>query len=829
MSIQGKLRAVGNFAASFTKKPETDVRESEDVLHISGNKVPEKEWTVLVYGEGRNKLALSTNMAINKMEHVGSDENVNIVVQSTVEPTWRERFAPDMERAGTRRYYITKDTDPYKISSPVVEDLGERVPLNSETLSDFLSWGMKSFPAKHYMVVVKKHGLGFAKDDKYVPLSARDLKDALEITEKNTGKKVDVLSFDSCSMQQMEVGYEIKEHAKLMTGSQEDIYAIDFPYDRIIWGLEKKANIITPEEVGKLIVDAYQEEAPYGMHTAADLTKLREVGIATEKLVDTLIEENIPPNVIYTNMLKSPSMEPQESMRFAFNFRDEEGFLKNIINDKYITSQKVKNAALELRKKLSDSIIHHKIGRSKKLVKDAKGFNLFIPWKKPAESLKDGYEKLKFEKDTHWMKLIDYVFESKDVAASFAEEIKIPEEKLSISQKFGKTVIKNYKKYVSPYLLTACKHTPSCSQYGREAIEKHGLIEGGKMAFMRILSCNAEAEGRYDPVPEVPKDSSEIRCNIAHGPPPSDSKDVQLPDILIEPPEPVEKSGIRKRMESALISAGRFTGKILGGAVGAAIALPIGLVMGAVIGTRAGTNTIDDKINRPLLEKYHQDSVRQFVKIEKPIGTPGYVVHNTIKNLTGSFELRDKALETLQDMTGFEFTEKAIKNLSGKITDPDRQGILRKLKGKKFLKEILIKGLEERSFTEKEIEDILFCTKNEVAAGRLETLKPLLNMRMSKGKFSKKLKEAQFNEQEIDVILGQADFTFREGLAKVIGGTAGAVTGTVLGTLGAIAVGYKWGSRFAGLFGANYVKEKLGEFPKHPETESILQRDYGEK
>ena len=249
---------------------------------------------------------------------------------------------------------------------------------------------------------------------------------------------MDVLSFDSCSMQQMEVGYEIKEHVKVMTGSQEDIYAVDFPYDRIMWGLEKDAKTITPQEVGKLVVDSYQTEAPYGMHTATDLSQMKEIGNATKELVDALIEEGIPRDVLYTNMLKSPSMEPQETMRFAFNFKDEDGFLRNIINDKNITSERVKKGAVNLRDKLSKSIIHHDIGEGKKKIKNAKGFNLYVPWKDPSEGLKEGYEKLKFDKDTHWMKLIDYVFESKDVVEAFTDEIKSPGEKLSITQKLGK-------------------------------------------------------------------------------------------------------------------------------------------------------------------------------------------------------------------------------------------------------------------------------------------------------------------------------------------------------------------------------------------------------
>lgn len=45
-----------------------------------------------------------------------------------------------------------------------------------------------------------------------------------------------------------------------------------------------------------------------------------------------------------------------------------------------------------------------------------------------------------------------------------------------------------------------CRFTPSCSQYGVEAIEKYGIIKGGLMTSWRILRCNPWNKGGYDPV-----------------------------------------------------------------------------------------------------------------------------------------------------------------------------------------------------------------------------------------------------------------------------------------------------------------------------------------
>jgi len=45
-----------------------------------------------------------------------------------------------------------------------------------------------------------------------------------------------------------------------------------------------------------------------------------------------------------------------------------------------------------------------------------------------------------------------------------------------------------------------CRFTPSCSQYGVEALAKHGLIRGGIMTIWRVMRCNPWNKGGHDPV-----------------------------------------------------------------------------------------------------------------------------------------------------------------------------------------------------------------------------------------------------------------------------------------------------------------------------------------
>lgn len=62
-------------------------------------------------------------------------------------------------------------------------------------------------------------------------------------------------------------------------------------------------------------------------------------------------------------------------------------------------------------------------------------------------------------------------------------------------------MIKLYRKYISPMKSTKCPYYPSCSEYGLEAINKHGALKGSALAAWRIIRCNPFSKGGYDPVP----------------------------------------------------------------------------------------------------------------------------------------------------------------------------------------------------------------------------------------------------------------------------------------------------------------------------------------
>ncbi len=63
-------------------------------------------------------------------------------------------------------------------------------------------------------------------------------------------------------------------------------------------------------------------------------------------------------------------------------------------------------------------------------------------------------------------------------------------------------LIKFYRYVISPHTQRSCRHIPSCSEYGIEALRVHGPFYGLYLTIIRVLKCNPWGTTGYDPVPD---------------------------------------------------------------------------------------------------------------------------------------------------------------------------------------------------------------------------------------------------------------------------------------------------------------------------------------
>ncbi|MCB0770813.1 MAG: membrane protein insertion efficiency factor YidD [Flavobacteriales bacterium] len=65
-------------------------------------------------------------------------------------------------------------------------------------------------------------------------------------------------------------------------------------------------------------------------------------------------------------------------------------------------------------------------------------------------------------------------------------------------------LVQFYRYAISPLLPGSCRYTPTCSEYGLEALRTHGAFRGGWLTLRRFLSCHPWGGHGHDPVPQDP-------------------------------------------------------------------------------------------------------------------------------------------------------------------------------------------------------------------------------------------------------------------------------------------------------------------------------------
>ena len=263
------------------------------VIHTRAEAEGGAQWTVLVYLDADNDLESAGIHNFNQMELIGSTRNVHVIVQM-------DRMSgtdPDNDSwTDARRYLIIQDSDPKRMHSIRLDDppLGELDMGSPVTLRNFVAWGVSEFPADHYLLVIWDHGNGWqirstslqpeykyvaADDTSGTQINVTDLPAAL------AGLNVDVVAFDACYMQQLEVAYELRGSARYMVGSAAVEPSPGYNYARL---LSHITDGIDPEQLCRMIVAQYATEYPEARsnitQSAIDLQRVGDVANAASSL-----------------------------------------------------------------------------------------------------------------------------------------------------------------------------------------------------------------------------------------------------------------------------------------------------------------------------------------------------------------------------------------------------------------------------------------------------------------------------------------------------------------------------------------------------------------
>jgi putative membrane protein insertion efficiency factor len=77
-------------------------------------------------------------------------------------------------------------------------------------------------------------------------------------------------------------------------------------------------------------------------------------------------------------------------------------------------------------------------------------------------------------------------------------------------------LIRGYQLTLSPFLGGSCRFLPTCSEYAREALERHGAWRGSWLALRRLSRCHPLGASGFDPVPPSAKQAALSSEHPAH-------------------------------------------------------------------------------------------------------------------------------------------------------------------------------------------------------------------------------------------------------------------------------------------------------------------------
>ncbi len=272
------------------------VRTASDEVGLTVPSTSLKPWTIMVYMNADNNLEGAGIEDFLEMSAVGSDTNINIVVQMD-RISGNDSSYDDW--TDTKRFYVTNGMTPTIANA--VQDLGEVDMGDGNSLVDFAKWVKDNYPAQHYALIIWDHGDGWrsssavnggifkgaSQDDTdggdYIyftsgtPGVLGEMGTAWQNIKNYYGQKLDIMGFDVCLDQMWENNAEAEPYFNYFVASEMSEWGDGWAYTTFLNQLATNNGTLTALQLANAIVDAYAagENGSNGWtQSAIDLSKV---------------------------------------------------------------------------------------------------------------------------------------------------------------------------------------------------------------------------------------------------------------------------------------------------------------------------------------------------------------------------------------------------------------------------------------------------------------------------------------------------------------------------------------------------------------------------
>ena len=225
----------------------------------SGTSAADDTWTVFVYLCGSDLESRffgggSATKDLQEMCDAAGSDHVRFVVQTGGASAWRhEDVSPDVSQR-----FVVEQGVMTECSRQAYAGMGR-----SATLTDFLRWGIETYPAGHMGLVFWDHGGGsitgvcFDEQDNDDALTLREIDTALLSVLEDLPRRFDFIGFDACLMGTVETANILASYGDYMVASEESEPGSGWDYTAIGTYLAQHPSS-DGAAVGKVICDSYR-------------------------------------------------------------------------------------------------------------------------------------------------------------------------------------------------------------------------------------------------------------------------------------------------------------------------------------------------------------------------------------------------------------------------------------------------------------------------------------------------------------------------------------------------------------------------------------------
>ena len=235
-----------------------------------------ESWTVLVYWAVDNDLYPDSVPYLSQFQEVGSSSNLRIVAEVDYPGSLRKTERLEIFNPSQVKSDPSLDL-PY---SRVIERFKKETDsADPATLTDFLLWGVRRFPADRYLVVLASHGMnwrGIIEDhDSGTVMPLEGVRRALYAMNQQRGQTLELLVADACRMSFADTLLGLAGQTQWMVGSQFDVNG--FEHARPLLELARRPGL-SPAQLGLEYVRSYPRRDALEPNFSASLLHLQDPG-----------------------------------------------------------------------------------------------------------------------------------------------------------------------------------------------------------------------------------------------------------------------------------------------------------------------------------------------------------------------------------------------------------------------------------------------------------------------------------------------------------------------------------------------------------------------